>query len=270
MSVIRVTTNFNIDLEFESAPFHKRLIAWALDLLLQVFYLIIAFRLLNTFTANSSMSEDSQYNIWAIVLLLLLPFFLYHVVCEITMNGQSIGKRIMSIRVVSENGGRPSISQLIIRWLIRTSDYMLLMLIVYSRYAGDFGSIMSVIGGSVLLLFTDVILVNASKKNQRLGDILAHTLLISTKQTADIDETVFLRVEEKYVPQFPQIMQLNDRDINSLKGIIDSSKRRHDYELAERASQKIKEHLQIQTTLSPFDFLEVLLKDYNYLVTKKA
>ena len=31
------------------------------------------------------------------------------------------------------------------------------------------------------------------------------------------------------------------------------------------AANKIRNHLQIQTSLSAFDFLEVLLKDYNYL-----
>jgi hypothetical protein len=31
------------------------------------------------------------------------------------------------------------------------------------------------------------------------------------------------------------------------------------------ASEKIKNHLGITSPLSPFDFLEVLLKDYNYL-----
>jgi hypothetical protein len=60
-------------------------------------------------------------------------------------------------------------------------------------------------------------------------------------------------------------MQLSDRDINSLKSILDTAKKRHDFHLAEMASEKIKNHLQIRTTLSPFDFLEVLLKDYNYL-----
>jgi uncharacterized RDD family membrane protein YckC len=214
-------------------------------------------------------TRDNDYNLWAIVLLLLLPFLVYHVVCEITMNGQSIGKKLMGIRVVNENGGRPSISQLIIRWLIRTSDYMLLMIILYAPYAMMFGAkFFYAVGASLILLATDVILVNAGKKGQRLGDLLAHTLLISTKQQGEIEDTVFLQVEDLYKPQFPQVMQLSDRDINSLKGILDTARKRHDYELAEKASSKIQSHLNIQTSLSAFDFLEVLLKDYNYLVTK--
>jgi uncharacterized RDD family membrane protein YckC len=269
MSTIRIATNFNIDIEFTAAPFHKRLIAWALDLILQVVYLIIASRFLKVLIQRMDPSKDNDYNLWAIVLVLLLPFLLYHVVCEITMNGQSIGKKIMNIKVVNENGGKPSISQYIIRWLIRTSDYMLLMIILYTPYAMMFGGkFFSAIAASVVLLVVDVIMVNTSKKGQRLGDLLAHTILISTKQHGDIEDTVFLQVAETYQPVYAQVMQLSDRDINSLKSLLDNAKRRHDYELAERTAERLKTHLKIETSQSPFDFLETLLKDYNSLSVK--
>jgi hypothetical protein len=48
---------------------------------------------------------------------------------------------------------------------------------------------------------------------------------------------------------------------------LDTARKREDYNLAEMASEKIRNHLQIQTTLPAFEFLEVLLKDYNYLST---
>ncbi len=76
---------------------------------------------------------------WAVGLVLVLPFILYHPVSEILMNGQSVGKRLMGIQVVNENGGKPSVSQYIIRWLIRTSDYMVLVIIIYSPYIAIFG-----------------------------------------------------------------------------------------------------------------------------------
>jgi hypothetical protein len=41
-----------------------------------------------------------------------------------------------------------------------------------------------------------------------------------------------------------------------------------DFNLAASAAEKIQNHLQIKTSLSPFDFLETALKDYNYLSTK--
>ena len=260
MSVIRIMTNFNIELEFPAAPFHRRLFAWIIDLVVLFIYARIAIEILNDVSRN-----EKIYRL--LIIIFLIPFLCYHLICEVTMNGQSFGKKIMRIRVVNENGGQPGIGQFVIRWLIRTSDLMAVVIILMAPVAvqfgeGDFFWSFAIPMG---LFFTDIILVNASKKNQRLGDMLAHTLLIRASQNHSIEDTVFLNIAENYKPSFPQVMQLSDRDMNSLKGILDTAKKRGDFNLASMASDKIKNHLNIETTLSPFDFLEVLLKDYNYL-----
>ena len=265
MSVVQISTNFNIDIEFESPPFYRRLLAWVIDLLIQFFYLILAIRFLNWLEANLKDSVDNRYNMHWMSLIVAVPFLVYHLVSEITMGGQSVGKKIMGIKVISENGGKPSFGQYAIRWLIRTADlfiFIIIILLILMPFIG-----LQIRWGLALalgLLIADIILAN-TRKQQRLGDILAHTLLINTRQRENINDTIFLEISDKYIPSFPQVMQLSDRDINSLKGILDTARRRGDYNLAEMASEKIKNHLHIQTTLSAFDFLEVLLKDYNYL-----
>lgn len=265
MSIVRIATNFNIDIELTAPPFHRRLFAWVLDIVIQVFYLVVAIRFLNWLTANSRGVEGGSMKMWAISLLLFLPFILYHVILEITMNGQSIGKKMLGIKVVSETGGRPSIGQFIIRWLIRTSDYTLLIVIILIPYAQIFGAqVYWGVAGALALLVTDLVLVN-TKKQQRLGDILAHTVLINTKQHERLTDTVFLEVPEQYTPQYPQIMQLSDGDINALKGIMDAARKQKDHHMAHMAAEKIKAHLKIDTQLDPAEFLEVLLKDYNFL-----
>jgi RDD family len=185
------------------------------------------------------------------------------------MNGQSFGKKIAGIRVVNENGGQPGIGQYVIRWIIRTSDIMAVVIIIMALDSLRTKNVDVLWMWKVLvtlgLFITDVILVNASQKNQRLGDMLAHTLLIRSSQKHSIEDTVFLDIDQNYRPSFPEVMRLSDRDMNSLKGILDTARKRSDYNLAEMASEKIKNHLGITSPLSPFDFLEVLLKDYNYL-----
>lgn len=263
MTAIKIPTSFNIHLDFEIPPFHNRLLAWIIDLFFQIFYLIIANKIYNEIYKNSGSSFSNPYDTWAIGLMITVPFFIYHVVMEITMNGQSIGKKVMRLRVVNENGGKASISQFIIRWLIRTSDYMILMVIIYAPLYGPY--VLYALLGSILLLIVDVTLVTTSKKGQRLGDLLAHTIIISTYTKKSMDDTIFLEVEDTYVPSFPEIMQLSDRDINSIKHILDTANLSGDFGLAEMASEKIKNHLKIKSSLSPFEFLKVLLKDYNYL-----
>jgi hypothetical protein len=120
------------------------------------------------------------------------------------------------------------------------------------------------VAGALALLIADLVLVN-TQKQQRLGDILARTVLINTKQNERLSDTVFLEVADNYTPQFPQIMQLSDRDMNALKGIIDTSRKHKDHNMALMAAEKIKAHLKIETELEPEQFLEILLKDYNYL-----
>jgi uncharacterized RDD family membrane protein YckC len=265
MSNIRVATNFNIDIEFTAPPFYRRLFAWVIDIVVLVFYIVVASKFLEWFNTQLENKEENNVTRWAVSLLAMLPFLLYHIFMEITMNGQSIGKKIMGIKVVSENGGRPSISQFIIRWLIRTSDYTLIIIIILIPYAQIFGpQVYWGIAGALVLLIADLVLVN-TKKQQRLGDILAHTVLINTNQHEKITDTVFLEVSDQYVPQFPEIMQLSDRDINALKGIIDTARKHKDHHMAQMAAEKIKSHLKIDTHLAPEEFLEVLLKDYNYL-----
>ncbi|MCW3116030.1 MAG: hypothetical protein JWM28_112 [Chitinophagaceae bacterium] len=269
MPIIKIHTNFNIDLEFEAAEFHRRLGAWAIDLFIQVFYIIIASKIVNILREGKSLSLDDAYDSWGISLLLILPFFLYHVVSEITMIGQSIGKKLMNIRVVNENGGRASISQYVIRWLIRTSDLSILLIIAYLPYAAVYGyKAVAAIAGAILLLFADIVLVASAKKAQRLGDMLAGTILIRTNPVGSISDTVFLEVADGYIPSFPQIMQLSDKDINAIKSILDTSRKKGDFQLAAMATEKIKSHLKIESSLAPFDFLEVVMKDYNYLSTK--
>lgn len=271
MSVVRVATNFNIDIEFTAPPFHRRLMAWIIDMVVLIFYVIVASRFLSWFNGSMRRSDKDEVVIWAVTMVATLPFLLYHVVMEATMNGQSIGKKIMGIKVISETGGRPSLGQLIIRWLIRTSDYMLLIIVIVMAILSASGAPLDAetwgaLSGAFVLLLVDLVLVN-TRKQQRLGDILARTVLINTRQSERLEDTVFLEVAGDYVPQFPQIMRLSDRDMNSLKGIIDTVRKHKDFNMAYTAAEKIKAHLQIETSLEPQDFLEVLLKDYNYLST---
>ncbi len=275
MGAIKVPTNFNIELEFEVPEFYRRLLALLMDVLIQYFYLRIAGEIYNSIQNNTDpFDRDSGYDLWSVKWLLLLPIMFYHLVMEITMNGQSLGKKVMGLRVVDENGGKPSISQFIIRWLLRLSDLWIVQILLYVFYVvatnDVIGSaeIIALVIFAVAFLVTDIVLVVSSKKGQRIGDILARTIIISVRNRSHIGETVFQEVADNYVPSFPQIMQLSDRDINAMKSILETARKKGDYAMAEAAAGKIRSHLKIETDMAAFDFLEVLLKDYNYLSTK--
>ncbi len=182
MGAIKVPTNFNIELDFEVPEFYRRMIALMIDMLIQYFYLRIAGEIFDSILRNRDyFDNDSQHNLWALSWLLVLPIMLYHFVLELTMNGQSIGKKILGLRVVDELGGKPSFSQFVIRWLLRLSDVWIVILLFYilSLVAdnGEFDNAQTVliIVFGLGFLVTDIVLVVSSKKGQRIGDILAKT-----------------------------------------------------------------------------------------------
>lgn len=242
MEKIKIATSFNIDLEFETPEFHKRLFAWLIDLFILFTYYMVVYNIIGTVTSAHKSSDNDMpfiYNISAVYLLFFVPILIYHLFFEITMNGQSIGKKLMSIRVIAESGGRPALHQYLIRWLLRPFDFFF------------FG-----LPGLLTVLNT--------KKNQRLGDLAAGTLIIKTKIQTDINDMVFHELNEDYKPKFKEVMLLSDRDMNTIKGVLNNCRRYKTFDVAARMSEKIRDVLHISDYQEPVEFLETLLKDYNY------
>ncbi len=117
---------------------------------------------------------------------------------------------------------------------------------------------------SSVLVFTGIACVIISNKSQRIGDIVAGTIVIFTRSKTSWQDTVFTEIEAGYKPRYPEVMQMSDKDINSLKMIIDSVKKNRNHELAFRIAERIKWKLNMQGDQDAQDFLETLLKDYNY------
>jgi hypothetical protein len=63
-------------------------------------------------------------------------------------------------------------------------------------------------------------------------------------------------------------MKLTDRDINTIKNILDVAVRKNDFKLAATTAEKIKSHLKIKSELDPFQFLEKVMFDYNFISQK--
>lgn len=268
MSRFKVATNINIDLEFEIAPFHLRLFAWLIDCVIFFIYYFLAWAIIRSYFSDMYDNHEKQEwyneNIHWLWLFVLMPIAIYHVVTESTMNGQTVGKKLMGIRVINEQGGNATVSQYIIRWLLRVSDYMMLiaLLLVFLGAGNHQLWLMA------LVAITDIFCVALTKKAQRLGDMSASTILIKTRNVSNINETVFMEVEENYVPKYPEVMKLSDRDMNMVKNIYNTVIRRDDYQLAARTADKIASVLKIDMKQDPQSFLETLLKDYNYISSK--
>ena len=93
------------------------------------------------------------------ILFQFIVMFGYATVCELLFNGQTVGKRVMRIRVMDERGLRLNPGQVLIRNLLRVAD---MLPIAYA------------LGGAFCLF---------SKRCQRLGDLAAGTVVVRDVKT---------------------------------------------------------------------------------------
>ncbi len=113
--------------------------------------------------------------------------------------------------------------------------------------------------GSVAIL---TILLNG--KGQRLGDLAAGTTVISEQKKITINDTLLVDIPEEYAPTFPQVTLLNDKDIQTIKQLYLTAKRRGNHKTILKLHTKIIEITGITTEMKPSNFIDVVLKDYNY------
>jgi uncharacterized RDD family membrane protein YckC len=253
MQIVKLDTGFNIEIDFVITAFHRRLFAWLIDGAIMIAYSWIIYRITELF-------ESPHYSVpvW-LVLLLRLPLLFYHLAFEVWMNGQSPGKKVMHIKVITLEGGQPSLSQYLIRWMFRLIDFPTLILAAVIMRMLPWWCFIFIFSGLACLVF--------SRNSQRIGDLVAGTIIIDTKTHLSWQDTVFTELASSYQPKFPQVMQLSDKDINTLKSVIETVKKKSNYDLSMRIGERIKWRLHIESDQDSLDFLETLLMDYNYYST---
>lgn len=240
MQTIKITTAQNIEIDYEVAGLGQRMVARLIDF--GIFILIlIAGGVIGALSAGLMKKVTFfGYVFGGFYLFVLVSFVFYDLVCEVFLNGQSVGKRIMKIRVISLDGARPGLGQYIIRWLFRIVDFLVTFQLA----------------GLVAVIFT--------KNKQRLGDLAAGTTLVTTKPRTDVGQLAFAPVASDYVLVFKEVNQLADRDVVLIHEVIQSK----NPVLMHNMANQIKTHLSISTQLDDWSFLQTIVKDYNFTMAK--
>jgi uncharacterized RDD family membrane protein YckC len=261
MSLIQINTPFNIDLEFEIAEFHKRLLAYIIDFLLLVFYLFCMKELL-----YSGFKLERDEVVGLDILVISMPMFLYSLCTELWMKGQTVGKKVLGIRVISLEGGEPTFGQYLMRWITRVWEWPFLFgYVAFNAIAIPIYTLITAFLGIIV-----VIIVAVNGKNQRLGDMAANTAVVNTKTSFTLADTVFMQVNNTdYRVMFPDVMRLSDRDINTIKSVLSHAQKKGNYDMCNRVAMKVQDVLKINSDMYANDFLEKLLEDYNYLATRE-
>lgn len=236
MSNTAINTAQNVNIEYEFAGVGKRMLAFLLDLVIFAIYLITM-----SLTIYRAVGLLDDNNTLGIQELSMLPIFCYSLFMHLIFNGRTVGKFIMGIKVVREDGSPARLSDYLVRWIFRLVDIVIF-----------FGTV-----GVVSILF--------SEKKQRLGDLAAKTIVINTKKSTKISHTILEDLDPNYQAQFQNAYLLTDADVNEIKDIYRLAGESRDYMTLRELRIKVESLLNINSDLRDGVFIRTVLKDYTYL-----
>ncbi|AGC77918.1 putative RDD family membrane protein YckC [Nonlabens dokdonensis] len=236
MSNTAINTAQNVNIEYEYSGIGKRLLAFLLDLVVFFIYILIL-----SFTVYQAVGLFDKDNNFGIAELSFIPIFCYSLFMHIIFNGRTVGKFVMGIKVVKEDGSPAQWSDFLVRWIFRLVDIWL--------FVGTVG----VVG----ILF--------SERKQRMGDLGAKTVVINTRKSTKISHTILEELDPDYQPQFQNAYILSDADVNEIKDIYRLAGESRDYMTLRALRIKVESLLSTQSDLRDGVYIRTVLKDYTYL-----
>ncbi|MCL7754877.1 RDD family protein [Polaribacter sp. Z022] len=265
MKRLQIKTAQNVNINFTLANVGQRLLAFTVDNVLKFAYLYFAITFLNFQMFDSAVGGDN-WSIKAIDVMVFLPITFYSLYTEMLLGGQTVGKKLLKLKVINIEGFKPSTTDFVIRWFLRVVDFNLFMLLfVYISSLGLDNEI-----GLLWLLFLfgkmiGFFMILFTKENQRFGDLIANTVVIYLKDDVKFSETILENISNKYVPTYPNVIKLSDNDARIIKNTYQSAKKYKDYKTLIKLRSKILEVTEIKSVHnSDIEFIDVVLKDYNF------
>ena len=156
---VHIKTPEFVSLQFRLAGLGSRAAAMIIDQAILTLTQI-ALILLLVFTTSSDMWQMMEYG-WMVAIMIIVLFAVnwgYFFVGEYFFNGKTIGKNIIGIRVIQENGHSITLLSALIRNLLRIVDML------PTSY------------------FLGIILVFLHSKHKRLGDMAAGTIVVHERK----------------------------------------------------------------------------------------
>lgn len=174
-----IDTHENVEIEYETANVGSRFLANLLDEIIIILTIILIALILILSLFEGSIFNFEVYiqnwNISIVIGIILIVFFIlkyfYNVFFEMILRGQTPGKKAVKIRVIQTTGEPINFLSSFIRNLLRLVDEL------PARY---------LVGG---------IVVAYSKKSQRLGDLLANTMVVKIRTSKKLMDNIDSLIE---------------------------------------------------------------------------
>lgn len=239
--VARINTTQNVVIDYEVASSGERILARLLDLAFFAAYTVLMYVIFGKLLSTFSGSLQTEIGT-AIFLLIPVPVITYTLWCETLFNGRSFGKMILGLKVVKTDGTPAGLGDFAFRWITRLLE-------------GETG------------IFTALALPVAliSNKSQRIGDMIAGTIVIRTKVRNSIRSTILAQINPTYKVVFPQVAVLSDRDMNIIRNVMQQAYSTANFALMENLATKVKQTMNVNPDprqLPSPQFLNIVLADY--------
>ena len=126
MSELTINTTQNVTINFTAASIGHRMLAFGIDLLIMTAYIITVYLFLYYTTILERIQGWDGWSQMAVQSIIFLPVMFYSLIFETFFEGQSIGKKLVRIKVVKIEGYQSSFGDYLIRWLFRMIDVVVL------------------------------------------------------------------------------------------------------------------------------------------------
>ncbi len=235
MSESTIITGQFVRISQTPASIGERFVALLID------YILITVYIYSTTALLSVLSLPSNFKLYFFMCVVYLPMLGYSFLCETFNHGQSLGKKLMNIRVVKVDGSTPTVSSYLLRWLLFIID----------------GPLTGGLGLLVILL---------TKNHQRLGDLTGGTMVIKEKNYRKIHVSLdeFDYLTKNYRPVYPQSADLSLEQINVITRTLESGEKDRMRRIT-ALSNKVQSLLSITSREESAEkFLRTVLRDYQY------
>ncbi|HEO65006.1 MAG TPA: RDD family protein [Spirochaetes bacterium] len=244
---ITIETPEKIQFVYSISELGTRIAAYVLDLLIQTVVILLVFFLLLGGTIYSMSQDDDLIGNTSKAFFLLMVFIIrwvYFVLFEVIMEGQSPGKKAMRIRVIRSNGEALDFETIVLRNLLRVVDSIPIPLI-------------PVVGAFVAMM---------DSKSRRLGDIVADTIVVHEIKF-DLKEPDFsVKLSHDRGRMENLKAKLNENELYIIRRFLNERTRLkagREMEVALKLAQQVREKLKIQEDIDqPISFLERVYREH--------
>lgn len=238
---LSIDTPEQVALDFALASIGSRFLALAVDTLIQtgatVALAAVGFGLLIAFSL--AFERFSPWILAAAFLIYFLIYQAYFAIFEAVWNGQTPGKRLVGLRVISVTGRPISVFEAILRNVVRIADQM------PGIYA---------IG---------IVSVFVTERNQRLGDLAAGTVVVHERAVDSVD--MELKLEPRAAVTVHGASQLIPEEVAVIELFLRRREQLGNVERSRKAAQiaeRIRARLGTTDTSDNEHFLEEVMTEY--------